>query len=60
VPVDGAAVQIEDARNIYVARTYAYISAGKQGLAIVDIERPERPQLDQVFNANGVMNDGTT
>ena len=57
VPVDGAAVQIEDARNIYVARTYAYISAGKQGLAIVDIERPERPQLDQVFNANGVMND---
>ena len=57
VPVDGAAVPIEDARNIYVARTYAYISAGKQGLAIVDIEHPEQPELDQVFNANGAMND---
>ncbi len=48
---------IEDARNIYVARTYAYVSAGKQGVAIVDIEHPEQPKLDQVFNANGVMND---
>jgi hypothetical protein len=57
VLVEGAAVQIEDARNIYVARTYAYISAGKQGLAIVDIERPEQPKLDQLFNANGVIND---
>jgi hypothetical protein len=57
LPVDGAKVQIEDARNIYVARTYAYVSAGKQGVAIVDIERPEQPKLDQVFNANGVMND---
>ena len=57
VSVEGAAVQIEDARNIYVARTYAYVSAGKQGFAIVDIERPEQPKLDQLFNANGVMND---
>jgi len=57
VPVDGAAVQIDDARNIYVARTYAYVSAGKQGVAIVDIEKPGQPRLDQTFNANGVMND---
>ncbi len=57
VPLDDAAVQIEDARNIYVARTYAYVSAGKEGMAIVDIERPEQPKLDQIFNANGVMND---
>ncbi len=56
VPVAGS-VQIEDARNIYVARTYAYVSAGKQGLAIVDIERPEQPKIDQYFNANGVMSD---
>jgi hypothetical protein len=62
VPVNGAGVQIagvqiEDARNIYVARTYAYVSAGRQGLAIVDIERPEQPKLDQIFNPNGVMSD---
>jgi len=56
-PVQGAAVSLDDARNIYVARTYAYVSAGKQGLALVDIEHPEQPKLDQVFNADGAMND---
>ncbi len=56
-PIDGAALPIADARNIYVARTYAYISGGSQGLVIVDVERPERPRLDQVYNAGGVIND---
>jgi hypothetical protein len=55
--VPGALVPFSDARNVYVARTYAYVSAGAQGLAIVDVERPEAPKLDQVFNANGAMND---
>jgi hypothetical protein len=50
-------VPLEDARNIYVARTYAYISAGKQGLAIVDVETPTAPKLDQLFTANGQLND---
>ncbi|MGA7137726.1 MAG: hypothetical protein WBZ14_08660 [Terriglobales bacterium] len=57
VPVQGALVPLADARNVYVARTYAYVSAGKQGLAIVDIEHPEQPRLDQIFNADGAMND---
>lgn len=57
IPVLGAQVSLTDARNVYVARTYAYISAGKQGLAVVDIGHPEQPKLDQMFNANGVMND---
>ena len=48
---------IADARNIYVARTYAYISAGKQGIAIVNVEQPEHPKLDQIFNAEGELND---
>src|SRR5579872_3191455 len=55
--VPGAAVPFTDARNVYVARTYAYVSAGKQGLAIVNVERPEHPALDQFFNADGAMND---
>ena len=42
---------------MYLARTYAYVAAGSAGLAIVDIERPERPRLDQTFNANGSLND---
>ncbi|MGB6496170.1 MAG: hypothetical protein WBF09_04175 [Candidatus Acidiferrum sp.] len=55
--VANALVPLEDARNIYVARTYAYVSAGKQGLAIVDIEKPDAPKLDQLFTANGQLND---
>ena len=57
VPVENASVPLEDARNIYVARTYAYVSGGKQGMVIVNVEQPEHPKLDQVFNAGGVMND---
>jgi hypothetical protein len=57
IAIENAAVPIEDARNIYTARTYAYIAAGKQGLAIVDIERPDQPRLDQMFNAGGKLND---
>ena len=55
--VSGATVPLEDARNIYVARTYAYVAGGKQGLVIVDVERPEHPRIDQVFNAEGAIND---
>jgi len=55
--VPNAFVPFEDARNVYVARTYAYVSAGKQGLAIVDIENPTAPRLDQFFTANGQLND---
>jgi hypothetical protein len=56
-PVSSAVVPLEDARNIYVARTYAYVSAGKQGLAIVDVEKPDAPKLDQFFTAEGQLND---
>ena len=55
--VPGATIPLDDARNIYVARTYAYVAAGKQGVAIVDVERPENPKLDQIFNAGGQVND---
>jgi hypothetical protein len=55
--VPNALVPFEDARNVYVARTYAYVSAGKQGMAIVDVEKPDAPKLDQIFTANGQLND---
>jgi hypothetical protein len=48
---------LHDARNIYLARTYAYVAAGAQGLVILDIERPEQPRIDQVYNAGGCIND---
>jgi hypothetical protein len=56
-PVANALVPLEDARNVYVARTYAYVSAGKQGLAIVDVEKPDAPKVDQLFTAEGQLND---
>jgi hypothetical protein len=55
--VEDALVPIKDARNIYVSRTYAYVAAGSEGLAIIDVERPEKPVLDQTFNADGLLND---
>jgi hypothetical protein len=55
--IPNASVALEEARNIYVARTFAYVSAGKQGLAIIDVEKPESPKLDQLFTANGKLND---
>jgi hypothetical protein len=48
---------LESAHSVYLARTYAYVAAGKQGLVILDIEHPERPRVDQVFTAGGCIND---
>jgi hypothetical protein len=55
--VSGSMVPLEDAHRIYVARTYAYVAAGRQGLAIVDVERPERIALYQMFTGDGEIND---
>ena len=52
-----ASLDIPEAGDLTVARTYAYVPAGSQGLAIVDVEKPLKPFLLQMFNANGVMND---
>ena len=57
--VAGALVALEDARNLYVGRTYAYVASGKQGVAIVDVEHPEQPRLDQMFSAGGEISDAT-
>ena len=53
--VPRAFVKLDDARNLYVARTYAYVGGGKQGLVIVDVERPEQPKIDQTLG--GEIND---
>jgi hypothetical protein len=52
-------VVLTDARDVYLVRTYAYVAAGPQGLAIIDIERPEAPGVPQFFNAGGALNDAT-
>jgi hypothetical protein len=55
--VPGAEVALDDARNVTVSRTYAYVPAGRHGIAIVDVTRPEHPRLDQTFTADGAIND---
>jgi hypothetical protein len=45
-----ATLPIADARNLYVARTYAYVAGGREGVVIVDVEKPEKPFVDQVFS----------
>jgi hypothetical protein len=50
-------LELADIHNFYLARTYAYVAAGRQGLVIVDIENPEVPFVDQVYDAGGQIND---
>src|SRR5207248_11630752 len=55
--IDGAAVPLKSARDVYVARTYAYVADGKDGVAIIDVTNPEKPRLDQMYSADGKLND---
>jgi hypothetical protein len=55
--VEKGKVALGDPRNVYVARTYAYVADGKFGVSIVDVENPEQPRYDQEYNANGAIND---
>ena len=55
--VPGASVLVGDARNVTVSRTYAYVSAGKNGIALINVGQPEHPRIDQTFTADGQLND---
>jgi len=55
--VPGALVPLRDARKIYVARTYAYVAAGAEGLVILDVEKPEQPKIYQRVTFDGQLND---
>jgi hypothetical protein len=55
--VEGASVPLADAQRIYVARTYAYVAAKAQGLAILDVERPRAPKVYRMETLGGRMTD---
>ncbi|HUS33963.1 MAG TPA: hypothetical protein VM680_01305 [Verrucomicrobiae bacterium] len=55
--ISGATVPLNYAGRLYIARTYAYVPNGPQGLAIINIENPEKPRLEQMYNAEGALND---
>jgi hypothetical protein len=56
-PLPAGSLELADAQDLYVARTYAYMAAGKHGLAIVDVEKPATPVLQQMYTAGGRLND---
>ena len=55
----GGRVPIRDARNLSLLRTYAYVAAGAEGVAIVDVEQPEVPGAPTFFTAGGAISDAT-
>jgi hypothetical protein len=55
--VPGATVPLADARKLYLARTYAYVAGGREGLVIVDITRPEAPSVYRRETLGGKMTD---
>jgi hypothetical protein len=56
-PVGKSMIRVPDAKNIYLARTYAYVAAGPRGLVILDTTNAEEPKVDQVFTAGGCLTD---
>ncbi len=55
--VESAFIPLSDAHRIHLARTFAYVAAGKEGLVIVDIEKPEQPFVYMKYSADGTLND---
>ncbi|MCF6317790.1 MAG: hypothetical protein L3J83_00685 [Proteobacteria bacterium] len=46
-------VKLNSARKMHLARTFAYVANGKDGIAIIDIKNPEKMFLIQMYNAEG-------
>ena len=55
--IAAASIQLADARNVYVTRTYAYVAGGRDGVVIIDIERPEKPSVYMRFSGDGAIDD---
>jgi hypothetical protein len=54
-----AIVPLADARRVYVARTYAYVAAGRDGLVIVNVTNPEAPIVYAKETFGGRMTDAS-
>jgi hypothetical protein len=59
VIVPDALIKLRDARRVYIARTFAYVADGADGLAIIDVEQPRTPKLYTMFNAGGRIKDAS-
>jgi len=57
VAVPSGTIALPDARRVYVARTYAYIAAGTDGLVIANVTNPTRPLPYKKLTFDGQLND---
>ncbi len=57
VPVPSGTIPLTDARKMYVARTYLYVAAKGEGLAIVNVTRPAAPIIYRKETFGGQLND---
>jgi len=55
--VERNVIKLKQANRVFVSRTFAYVAAGNEGLAIVDVTNPEAMKTYQMFNANGKLVD---
>ncbi|MDR3458542.1 MAG: hypothetical protein P4N60_13915 [Verrucomicrobiae bacterium] len=55
--IPDAFIPLKHAQRFYLARTYAYVADGADGLAFIDISNPEKPKLKRLYNADGKLND---
>lgn len=55
--IEAAVVPLKNAAKLHVARTFAYVAAHDEGLAIIDVTQPEQPKLYQMYTAEGTLND---
>ena len=56
-PIEGAVVPLADARKLYAARTYLYVAAKREGLIVINIERPRSPRILTRVTLDGTLND---
>jgi hypothetical protein len=50
-------VPLADARKLYAARTYLYVAAKREGLIVINIERPRSPRILTRVTLDGTLND---
>ena len=56
-PVPNAVVRLAERAGALPGPHLRLRRGGRDGLVIVDIERPETPTLDQIYDAGGAIND---
>ncbi len=57
VALPAATIPLADARRVTIARTYAYVAAGAEGLVIVNVTNPTRPVVYARESFGGALND---